>query len=90
MIVFAHYHPTVDQICCHDSKQTFFKIIILLTINFRHTIGLVQITGGNFQVQDYVFFTSKMKSTTISAVKTFVSGPHILAIFINFYKLLGS
>ena len=52
----------------YDSIQTFFKIIFL-TINFGHFkpnfghICPVQVNGGNFQVQDYVFLTSEMKST---------------------------
>ena len=47
--------------------QTFFKIIFL-TINFGHFklnfghICSVQVNGGNFQVQDYVFLTLEMKS----------------------------
>ena len=51
----------------YDSMQTFFKIIFL-TINFGHFkpnfghICPVQINGRNFQVQDYVFLTSEMKS----------------------------
>ena len=52
----------------YDSIQTFFKTIFL-TINFDHFkpnfghICPVQVNGGNFQVQDYVFLTSEMKST---------------------------
>ena len=52
----------------YNSTQTFFKIIFL-TINFGHFkpnfghICPVQVNGGNFQVQDYVFLTSEMKST---------------------------
>ena len=59
-------HNRLDLWC--DSIQTFFKII-LLTINFGHFkpnfghICPVQVNGGNFQVQDYVFLTSEMKST---------------------------
>ena len=51
----------------YDSMQTFFKIIFL-TINFGHFklnfghICPVQVNGENFQVQDYVFLTSEMKS----------------------------
>ena len=59
-------HNRLDLWC--DSIQNFFKII-LLTINFGHFkpnfghICPVQVNGGNFQVQDYVFLTSEMKST---------------------------
>ena len=68
----------------YDSIQTFFKIIFL-TINFGHFkpnfrhICPVQVNGGNFQVQDCVFFTSEMKSTLNFSLENMF---YILAIFI--------